>query len=113
MGRTLDDTLIKLEKTQTALSNARQYVERLKERNKELIAKLEIYAPVIINIDRAEFSRKQATIERECIYGLTHFCDGKVNSSIAKEGTKPLPPCPCKAKCELRKKTIIREGERE
>ena len=54
-----------------------------------------------------EFKKKQ--IKQLCAYGFTHFCDGKVNKSVAKEGTNALPPCPHKHECELRKFSIITE----
>lgn len=66
-----------------------------------------------ISISDTQLKRKIERIAQQCAYGFTHFCDGKVNKSVAEEGTKAHRPCPHKHECELRKFSIITDRRQE
>jgi hypothetical protein len=52
-------------------------------------------------------SNKLERIERECIYGLEYFCDGKPNKSVLETDVLK-PPCPNFAKCKIRRVQIFK-----
>ena len=36
---------------------------------------------------------KKLRIQKHCLHGMSHFCNGAVNKSMAKIGTKPIHEC--------------------
>ena len=106
MARTFDSTFVNLEKAKAALVNARKRNEVLRLENAALRAELEAtnkYTQYSVDIPEQELLNKYKALESTCKYGLSHFCDGSVNWSVAPEGTKPFPPCMWKAECNIRK----------
>lgn len=101
----------KIERLQKALKNARKRIESQQVHIEALEKTLAKYSHICIEIDEHRMASKKGAIERECIYGLTHFCDGTVNEEEAGDGTRPLPPCPLRRTCRLREMRIEREGE--
>ena len=49
---------------------------------------------------------KYAKLERDCQYGLTHFCDGTPNKSV-DEQAQPKPICPKYHCCEIRRHSVF------
>lgn len=50
---------------------------------------------------------KRHKLETRCIYGFTHFCDGKPNKS-EDVNAQPKPRCPEYFRCGIRSKSIFR-----
>ena len=61
--------------------------------------------------DMALIYKKKRIIDL-CVYGYKHFCDGKVNQSVAPN-EKPKKRCPQYHDCELRKHSIFETEKRE
>jgi hypothetical protein len=57
----------------------------------------------------------KARIAKYCPYKSRHFCDGKPNMSMAKEGEEMLPKSPCHLNkiCPVRKPWLIGETNEE
>jgi hypothetical protein len=55
---------------------------------------------------QGRFSMKRTYLEKRCLYGLTHFCDGTPNKSESATA-KPKPRCPNYYHCELRNLSIF------
>lgn len=53
---------------------------------------------------------KLQSLERNCFYGLTHFCDGTPNKSV-DEHAKTKPTCPNYYDCYLRRQSLFDRGE--
>ncbi len=95
------DMYLKLENAKKALENARRKYAFVKEERDRLLKELEQYRT--FEISDESIATKRAAIERSCIYGYSHFCDGTVNTSYAGKGVNPLPRCPQYFKCPIRK----------
>ena len=52
-----------------------------------------------------EFNTKVRNLNKQCEYGVNHWCDGKVNKSELPEG-EDKPKCPKYDECELRKNKL-------
>lgn len=63
------------------------------------------------NTIQARFVTKKEVLEKKCIYGLTHFCDGRTNMSAKgiENGVTPKKRCPKYYDCEIRKHSIFEE----
>ena len=94
------DMYLKLEKAKKALENARKKYAFLKQENEKLQEELKKYRTS--EIDPESFNTKRMAVERSCIYGFAHFCDGKVNRSYAGEDVQPLSQCPKYFYCPIR-----------
>lgn len=57
------------------------------------------------------FTQKRQQLETDCLYGLTHFCDGTTNMSAEgiENGVKPKDICPRYFNCDIRKHSIYEE----
>jgi hypothetical protein len=94
------DMYLKLENTRKALQNLKKKYAFLKQENERLTEELK--QNKTFEISDESITTKRAAIERSCIYGYSHFCDGTVNRSCAGKGVKPLPRCPQYFKCPVR-----------
>lgn len=94
------DMYFKLENARKALENARKKYAFLKQENDRLTEELKKYRKW--EIDRDSINVKTSAIEKNCIYGFVHFCDGRVNRSYGGKDIKPLPRCPQYFKCPIR-----------
>lgn len=105
------DMYLKLEKAKVALENAKRRFAALKAENQRLTEELEKYRTW--ELDNESLKTKQKTIEKHCIYGFSHFCDGEVNRSCAGKEVMPLPRCPKYYNCHIRfdKLREVRKGD--
>ena len=61
---------------------------------------------------QARISIKRMALERECVYGLEHFCDGTPNKSV-NAYAKPKPPCEKYHCCKFRKHSVFNEEDND
>ena len=94
------DMYLKLENARKALENARKKYTYLRQENDRLIEELNKYRTW--EIEHESFNTKKSAVERNCIYGFVHFCDGTVNRSYGGRDIQPLPQCPQYFKCPIR-----------
>ena len=55
----------------------------------------------------SRYTNKKKQLEKECLYGLKHFCDGTPNRSMVNTD-KPKPPCTKYRSCTIRKVKIFK-----
>ena len=56
----------------------------------------------------SRIEEKQKEIKLLCIYGDSHFCDGRPNKSVDDRGTYKKP-CPMYNNCSIRHHSIFEE----
>ena len=98
------DMYLKLEKAKKALENARKKYAFLKQENEKLQEELNRYKT--FELDPESMGAKRIAIEKGCIYGYSHFCDGTVNKSYAGKDVQPLDRCPQYFKCPIRENKL-------
>ena len=98
------DMYLKLEKANKALENARKKYAFLKQENEKLQEELNRYKT--FELDPESMGAKRIAIEKGCIYGYSHFCDGTVNKSYAGKDVQPLDRCPQYFKCPIRENKL-------
>lgn len=98
------DMYLKLEKAKKALENANKRYKALKAENQRMAEELEKYRTW--EIDPESMGAKRIAIEKGCIYGYSHFCDGTVNKSYAGKDVQPLERCPQYFKCPIRENKL-------
>lgn len=79
-------------------------IERLTEENERLRQLLD--SPPEVEVSERDYENKKQALRKHCLYGMEHFCDGKVNKSMAERGTRPFIPCPRYDFCLLRKESL-------
>ena len=101
------------ERLRTAHERTKGKCFNLEERNAslerevaELRLRLSVYEPQELEEGDITFEGKKSQIERLCIYGFSHFCDGSPNKSEGVHSHKD--PCPNYAYCPIRQKRVFK-----
>ena len=85
-----------------------RYCRKLEDENTDLAVRLSKYeTKPIEETGKISFEKKKLLLNRMCLYGVTHFCDGTPNGI-----GEYRPPCPDYEYCTIRQKHVYKpKGE--